>query len=166
MHVTLIPLVVCFHHFSRINLFHFSWLFSMYTFAVCLTWRDPLHCKWNWNPRCIYYVYIDLRCVRRLPQYRFTTSHNSAMSILTLKISSMLVKVPPSVPDSPDIDDPLIPAFVPETVFFAFPLFALELSPMRTYSFSSTEMMASVCHFYSVQLCLWTERRDTHVSFM
>jgi hypothetical protein len=88
------------------------------------------------------------------------------MSILTLKTSNILVKVPPSVPDNPDIDDPLVPAFVPETAFRTFPLFALELSPMRTYSFSSTEMMASVCHFYSVQLCLWTERRDTHVPFM
>jgi hypothetical protein len=88
------------------------------------------------------------------------------MSILTLKTSRTLVNVPPSVPDSPDIDDPLIPAFVPETVFLTFPLFALELSPMRTYSFSSTEMMASVCHLYMRQLGMLKEKRDTHILFV
>ena len=135
----------------------------MYTFAVCLAWRDSWYCEGNLYPRCIYFVYMDLRCVRRLPQYRFTTSHSSAMSILALNTSSMLVNVPPSVPDRPDNEDLFV---VPEIVFRAWPLSALDLSPMRTYNFSSTEMMASVCHFYFGQFYLSIERRRTHVLFV
>lgn len=64
----------------------------------------------------------------------------------------MLVNVPPSVPDSPVIEDLLIPGDIPEVVFRAFSLPALGLSPMRTYNFSSTEWIASVCHLYFAQL--------------
>jgi hypothetical protein len=54
------------------------------------------------------FVYIDLRCERRVPQYRLTTSHSSAMLTLTPNTSRMLVNVPPNALDRPDTDELLI----------------------------------------------------------
>lgn len=140
MHVTLILIVVvCFHDC-----------------LVCIRLRfESLELPELSTQDSSKSVYMDLRCVRRVPKYRLTTSHNSAITTLTPSTSKTLI----NVLESPGTEDCL------RTILSFFTSRVFPLSPVNTDNLSSTETIASDCHFYHISLvCLKLTRKLTFSS--